>query len=95
MTAFGSTYPPPKDPNATLDYGFDWTAWLQSGETITEATITVPSGISKTQQQIVGDVVVFWLAGGIPNNSYTIACEITTSQGRTDSRSFSLFVAVR
>ena len=27
-----------KDPNADLDYGFDWTAWLGATDTITEST---------------------------------------------------------
>ena len=31
-----------KDPNADLDYGFDWTAWLGATDTITESTWSVP-----------------------------------------------------
>lgn len=96
MAIFVQNVPPPKDPTANLDYGFNWSSWLQTGETITTATVTVPTGITLAQSaQIVSGVVVFWLSGGAVGNSYLIECEVTTSQGRTDSRSFNLMCQIR
>jgi hypothetical protein len=87
---------PPKDPTATLDYAFNWTAWLQSGETISTAVVTVPAGITlSTLAAINGGIVTFWLSGGTLDQVYEIACTITTSQGRTDSRSFPLTIFMR
>lgn len=87
---------PPKSPDAVLDYAFDWSAWLATNETITSATVAVPTGITLSQPASVsGGVVTFWLSGGAANNGYSIACEVVTSQGRTDSRSFYLQVQSR
>lgn len=82
---------PPKSPDAVLDYAFDFTAWLATNETISTATISVPTGITLYQAaQISAGVVTFWLSGGTSGNFYPIECTISTSQGRTDSRSFQL-----
>jgi len=91
---------PPKDPGATLDYQVDWSAWLAQGETITGTpVVTVDDGLTlnppgKATTQADGKVT-FWLAGGAAGQVYTVACQITTSQGRTDQRSFRLAVADR
>jgi len=87
---------PAKDPTATLDYAFNWTTWLQPGESIASAEVTVPSGITlSTPAAINGGIVTFWLSGGVLGQVYEISCEITTSQGRTDSRSFPLTIFTR
>lgn len=77
-----------KDPNAVLDYGWDWTNWLASGETISTTTVTATSGITKTTPQIVSGKVSIWLSGGTAGRRYFVSCKITTSAGRTDERSF-------
>lgn len=82
---------PPKSPDAVLDYAFDWSAWLATNETISGAAVTVPTGITLSQPaSINAGVVTFWLSGGTAGIGYSIVCQITTSQGRTDSRSFYL-----
>lgn len=87
---------PPKDPSAILDYSFDWSSWLATNETISNATVTVPAGIMLYQAaQVSAGVVTFWLSGGAAGNFYPIECTISTSQGRTDSRSFQLTVQQR
>lgn len=87
---------PAKDPTAILDYAFDFTAWLATNETITSATVTVPTGITLYQPASPSNgVVTFWLSGGSAGNSYLIECEIQTNQGRTDSRSFALMCQIR
>ena len=52
-----------KDPDATLDYAFDWSGWLQSGETISSYAITVDSGITKESDSQSSGVVTVWLSG--------------------------------
>ncbi len=80
-----------KDPNAVLDYGFNWRPegeeWLEEDETITSYVITVPTGITKDSDSESDGVVTVWLSGGTAGENYKVACKITTSSGRTDERS--------
>ena len=100
----GPTYPwIEKDENALLDYTFDWNAsaanggpWLQTGETIQgAATWTVPAGITLDHQTDGATTSTAWLAGGTAGTSYLVTCDITTSSGRTDERSFLVAVIQR
>lgn len=77
-----------KDTTAVLDYGFDWSTWLQPGETIASAVLTVPTGITKDSQIVGSDSVLIWLSGGSAGATYKIDCKITTTNvpPRTDSR---------
>jgi len=80
----------PKDPDAVLDYAFDWEteSWLETGETISSHVITVPAGITKDSDSEADGIVTVWLSGGTAGEDYVITCKITTSAGRTDKRSF-------
>lgn len=95
-----------KDPDATLDYKFDWAAstngsgdsdWLASGETIDSHTVTVESGLTKDSDSATDDdtSVTVWLSGGSAGETYLVGCEITTSSGRTDERSIVIAVEER
>lgn len=77
---------PLKDPSAVLDYVFDWTEWLATGETITDHTITADTGITVDSDSESDGVVTVWLSGGTAGINYKVACLITTSAGRTDER---------
>jgi hypothetical protein len=80
-----------KDPNSTLDFGFDWSQWLNNAEIITGYTITSGCGITKVfdTYTTTGSVVV-WLSGGTAGERYTIACLIETSGSRIDERSIKI-----
>lgn len=95
-----------KDPDAVLDYKFDWAAstngsgtsdWLASGETISSYTITADSGItvdSDTRTDTNTSVTV-WLSGGTAGSTYDVACKIVTSDSRTDERTMKIVVQER
>ena len=84
-----------KDPDAVLDYMFDWTEWLATGETITDHTITADTGITvETDSEASGKVTV-WLSGGTAGINYKVACLITTTAGRTDERTIWIKVVER
>lgn len=79
-----------KDPDAILDYTFDWAPWLDAvGDSISSKTIIVPSGMTSPSSQIVGKTVIVWLAGGTAGQTYQVTCRITTTStpARTDDRS--------
>ena len=81
-----------KDPNARLDYGFDWAAWLGT-DTITASTWAVdPSGPTLSSQTFSTTRTTVWVAGGAAGTSYKITNHITTAAGREDDRTFKLKV---
>lgn len=86
-----------KDPSAVLDYKFDWSDWLASGETIISKTITAEDGITVDSSSIEDDAtsVVVWLSGGTATENYEVTCQITTSAGRTDERTAKWYVRER
>ena len=86
---------PLKDPSAVLDYVFDWTGWLASGETIDTHTITVDTGLTKDSSTELDGKVTVWLSGGTAGINYKVACLITTSAGRTDERTIWIKVTNR
>jgi hypothetical protein len=87
-----------KDPNAVLDYVFDWgTDYLAVGETISTRTVTVDTGLTKDSDSITGGStsVTVWLSGGTAGVSYQVTCRITTSSGRTDDWTITVKVQQR
>lgn len=84
-----------KDPEAVLDWDFDWSDWLESGETISSYVVTVPTGITLAADGRVGAVITAWLSGGTVGSPYRVECKITTSDGRTDERSLTIRVQER
>lgn len=79
-----------KDPDATLDYAFDWTDWLEDGETISSHTITASTGLTKDSDSESDGIVTVWLSGGTTGTIYTLACKIVTSLSRTDERTVNI-----
>lgn len=92
-----------KDPSAVLDFGWDFSAWLDDGETITAATVTVPAGLTKNADGIIASPktsaaaagVMVWLSGGTVGERYAVVCHITTSAGRQDDRTIMVTIRER
>jgi len=95
-----------KDPDAVLDYKFDWKAktnlsgntdWLESSETISSFTITAASGLTVDSSALsdTNTSVTVWLSGGTDGTTYELACKIVTSLSRTDERTISIQVEER
>ena len=80
-----------KDPEAVLDYVFDWSDWLDTGETISSYTITVPTGITKNSDSQAAGKVTIWLSSGADGTEYAVECKIVTSAGRTDERTILIY----
>jgi hypothetical protein len=90
-----------KDPDAVLDYKFDWQAltngtgtsdWLASGETIASHTIDADAGITvdSSAQTDANTSVTVWLSGGTVGSDYRVRCEVVTSASRTDERTMKI-----
>lgn len=86
-----------KDPEANLDYAFDWRPWLQAGETISSYTLVGSANITINQalSHETGGIVIAWINGGADEHEYEITCHIVTSQTRIDDRTMIIQVAQR
>jgi hypothetical protein len=84
-----------KDPDAVLDYSFDWSKWLQGSEAIIAHTVIAPTGITLDSSDADAERVTAWLSGGTNGTTYNVTCRITTDQGRTDDRSIQVWVLDR
>ncbi|HEU0119019.1 MAG TPA: hypothetical protein VFQ91_00715 [Bryobacteraceae bacterium] len=81
-----------KDPNATLDFVVDWTAWLD-GDMISAVTWMVPVGITKTTQNNTDSTATVWLSGGSAKAVYPITCRVSTTAGRIEDFTFEILCA--
>lgn len=77
------------DPDARLDYTWDWSEWLAPLETVQSSTVTVETGMIVDGSPIIldGVKVVAFLQGGTLGQIYRATCHIVTSVGRQDDKS--------
>jgi hypothetical protein len=81
-----------KDPQAKLDYGWDWTEWLGT-DSIQSATVTVSpndGSLHVVNTTTSGTKVVAVVSGGNPGQRYALTCHITTTGGLEDERTIYL-----
>lgn len=85
-----------KDPNATLDYTFDWTAYLTPlADTIASVIWVLPVGLTNVSQSNTSMTATVFVSGGTLGESLQLTCRITTAGGRTDDRSITLKIVER
>lgn len=91
-TIIPTTYP--LDPDADLDFGFDWGAddWLQTGESIaTSAWVAEPAaGITLHDDSKGSGIATVWIKAIVAGVTHRITNSIVTSSTppRKDDRSF-------
>jgi len=72
-----------KDPEATLDYIFNWTDWLTAagGDVIVSATVTPDTGLTLVTSGVVdaGRRVQAFISGGVDGVTYKVKCSIVTA----------------
>ena len=80
-----------KDPNAVLDYQWDWSPWLPAGDTIATADVTVTAGdVAINSESNTTTTVTAWISGGTENTPADLTARVVTAQGRTDDRTIHL-----
>ncbi len=97
-----------KDPDAVLDYKFDWAAstngsgssdWLDTAnaETISSHTITAETGLTVDSSSITDSdtSVTVWLSGGTVGEKYSVTCHVVTSASREDDRTVTIIMRQR
>ena len=83
-----------KDPEAVLDYSFDWEDWLGS-DTIDSVTWTLQSGITLDDDTNTTTMATATISGGTAGSTYKVECKIETTAGLIDERSFYIKVVER
>lgn len=96
-----------KDPNAVLDYKFDWAPntngnspspdWLDSGESISTFSVTADSGLSILSSGLTDSSksITVWVSGGEVGKAYNLKCHIVTNlspTARQDDRTMKIMV---
>lgn len=92
-----------KDPNAELDYGFDWAAggpndasdddggWLQ-GETISTSQWIMSSELNLISSTNTATTTGARIGGGVLGKNYMVTNRIVTSTGQTQDRSLKMVI---
>jgi len=80
----------PLDPDADLDFGFDWSDWLAIGETISSSswTLTPATGLTQHTDAHSNTIATVWLKEVVAGATHRVTNSIVTSDGRKDDRSF-------
>lgn len=95
-----------KHPDANIQYGVDFTDYLNASDNINSATVTIESITgdasplafptdAATDVTISGDVVGIRLTNGSLGNIYNVDCKIVTTNGDTDSRRFRIVIGTK
>ncbi len=84
-----------KSPSDVLDYTFNWSDWLNTGDSIASCTFTINGGDNALS--IVGDYnddskCVVVLSGGTSNTGYLISCSITTEDGLVEEKERGIYI---
>lgn len=82
-----------KDPDDTRSYSRDWTDDL-NGESITNVTWTVPSGLTQEAVDQTGNVTTIFVSGGTAGVDYTVLVKVTTDNA-TQARVLEKAIVVR
>lgn len=92
-----------KDPDANITYALGFVDYLQAGDSLTSATVTLgtisgdsaplafPTGAG-TDVSISGTKVILRVNAGTAGNIYPVEVKIVTNDGDTDARHFRIVV---
>lgn len=83
-----------KDPDAVLDYSFDFGPWLTPlSDAIQSAVFILDSPLVNETEAVAATTAVVWVSGGVAGQTHRVTCRITTVAGRIDDRS--VFLKIR
>lgn len=83
-----------KDPNAVLDYVFDWTEWLGEDTVASHEFLVSPSNHTDCVEVDSSDedegIITVWVSKGRAGSTYKLTCRVVTAGGRTEDRTVNL-----
>jgi len=88
-----------KDPDAIVDYQFDWSPWLQTDRISTSTWSISPSGsltVVAASETIISQLQTrCFVEGGDVGEEYTLTNRVETIGSRTDDRSIKIRIQNR
>ena len=84
-----------KDPVDVAWYKFDWSSFLDVGDTITGATVSVDTSLTKVISINDATSVSAKFSGGTSGGSSVVTCVITTANGNTYETSKTIYIQTR
>lgn len=85
-----------KDPNAILDYSFDWGPYLTPlSDSIISVAWVVSTGLTVVSSSSTSTSATAFISGGVVDATETLTCRVVTAAGRTDDRTISLKIVNR
>lgn len=80
-----------KDPDAELDYTFDWTPFLAKlNDSIGSVSYVLSDDLVQTRMTHTETQARSYVSGGVLGTVASITCRITTVAGRVDDRTINL-----
>jgi hypothetical protein len=85
-----------KDPDAVLDYTFNWGSWLTDAEDVIDTVEWIPDeGLTVANSTYTSTTATAFVSGGAVGDTLKLTCRITTLGGRTDDRTITLKIVDR
>ena len=92
-----------KDVEAQLTYTFDWSEWLEAGDTVADVEYSAaarrndPTPIELTSSGIADSSTNTYveISGGQVDKTYVVTVKVTTANGLIDRRNFKVIVTNR
>lgn len=90
-----------KDVEAELTYNFEWSDWLDTGDSLSAVEYSVsarrndPTAVVIASEGISGTKTYCHLTGGQADKVYIVTAKITTANGHVDRRAFRVNVKNR
>lgn len=84
-----------KSPASVLDYSFDWSEWLEAGQTIATSSWSYDPGLTIESDTNTTTKATAFISGGTEGNSYFVSNTVVTNDGLTVKRSFIIKVVFR
>ena len=85
------------DPDAILNYAFDWSAWLADGATISTSTWDGPDGLTLTASVDGTNTIVKVQVtdSSLLGSKVDLVNHVTSSDGQEDDRTLRLYISQR
>lgn len=84
-----------QQPHEVLDYDFDYSEWISTGDTIIAAVATADAGLTLGSTIIdptTDKIIKQWISGGTSGNVYKVQITATTAGGRVKEIEFKIKV---
>lgn len=84
-----------KDPDAVLDYSFDWTDWLAGVSDSIDSYSITGTDVAVLSDSRNGAIITVWCGAATPGTVAKLVCRVVTAGARIEDRTIYLIVKER